>query len=333
MKHLQTVGIIGAGISGLACAKTLKSAGIEVTILEKSRGLGGRLATRRLDSGVTFDHGAQYFTARDSRFVDLVKQWCDLGTASLWPGRIVSIEHGVVTDFAESRERYVGVPAMNAIAKTLATGLAVRTNVTVQSVRRVENQWQLHDNTEQRHGPFDLLISTAPPIQTRTLLGSHSPVLDLALSQVVMDPCWTVMLQPQQPLAISFDGAFVRNSPLSWIARNSSKPGRSSADCWVLQASGAWSQEHLEETPEATTEALVAEFWQVLQQSPQSLASVTAHRWRYAAPQEPLRERYLFDHDLALGACGDWCGGPRVEGAYLSGIALAEAVLAPRESK
>lgn len=331
VKPIRSAAIIGAGISGLACAQTLRTAGIEVIIFEKSRGLGGRLATRRMDSGAAFDHGAQYFTARDPRFISLVKEWCAAGSASLWTGRIVSIDDGVVTDFEEARERYVGVPAMNAIAKALAAELVVRTNITVQSVRRDKDQWQLEDSAGQLHRPFDLLISSAPPIQSRTLLGNHCAALDQALGRVVMDPCWTVMLQAKEPLVTSFDGAFVRNSPLSWIAKNSSKPSRSTPECWVLQASGAWSREHLEESADAIAATLTAEFWQVLRQVPQPLESVAAHRWRYAAPQEPLPERYLLDPELRLGACGDWCGGPRVEGAYLSGIALAEAVLAPAQ--
>jgi len=329
VKPTRTAAIIGAGISGLACAQQLRAAGIDVTVFEKSRGLGGRLATRRLDSGAAFDHGAQYFTARDPRFLARANEWIAAGAASLWNGRIVSLDQGTIADFAEPRERYVGVPAMNAIAKALAAGLVVRTNITVQAIARTESGWQLTDNTGQQHGPFELLLSTAPPIQSRALLGSHSAALDQKLSSVVMDPCWTVMLQAKEPLALSFDGAFVRNSPLSWIARNSSKPSRSAeADCWVLQASGAWSREHLEESADAIAATLTAEFWQVLQTSPQALEFVTAHRWRYAAPQEPLPEGCLWDPELALGACGDWCGGSRVEGAYLSGIALAEAVLA-----
>ncbi len=172
---------------------------------------------------------------------------------------IVSIDQGTIAEFAEPRERYVGVPAMNAIAKALAAGLEVRTNVTVQAITRTENGWQLTDNTGQQHGPFELLLSTRAPIQSRALLGSHSAALDQKLSSIVMDPCWTVMLQTAEPLAAAFDGAFVRSSPLSWIARNSSKPSRSAAaDCWVLQASGAWSREHLEEPADAIAGTLTA---------------------------------------------------------------------------
>jgi renalase len=327
VKNIQTVGIIGAGIAGLACAQTLHSSGFQVTVLEKSRGVGGRVATRRIDSGVTFDHGAQHFTVRDPAFRSQVKRWCEAGTASLWRGRIVALKQGVVTDLHEPRERYVGVPGMNAIAKSLAREVEVRCNVSAHSISHSDGAWQVRDTLGTQYGPFDLLISTAPPPQTARLFGDQSAAIENSLSKVTMDPCWAVLLQMGERLQTPFDAAFVDDSPLSWIARNSSKPERHASDCWVLHASPTWSRDHLEEAVETIAETLEADFWQAVAQPPQPLEFVLAHRWRYAVPQAPLTLRYLIDGDSNLAACGDWCGGPRVEGAYLSGLALAEAVL------
>lgn len=332
MKNNRTVGIIGAGIAGLACAHTLRSSGVQVKVLEKSRGEGGRVATRRIDSGVTFDHGAQHFTVRDPAFRSQVKRWCEAGTANLWLGRIVALKQGIVTDLHEPTERYVGVPGMNAIAKSLATGLDVHTNVTAQSIRRSDGAWQVQDTMGIQYGPFDLLISTAPPPQTAKLFGDQSAAIESSLLKVTMDPCWAVLLQMCERLQTPFDAAFVHDSPLSWIARNSSKPERHASDCWVLHASPKWSRDHLEESVESIAKTLEAEFWQAIAQYPQPLEFVIAHRWRYALPQKPLPQKYLLDGDSKLGACGDWCGGPRVEGAFLSGLALAEAVLEMNEN-
>ncbi|MDA1179513.1 MAG: FAD-dependent oxidoreductase, partial [Planctomycetota bacterium] len=260
-------------------------------------------------------------------FQSQVNDWCEAGAVRLWHGRIVAIHRGVVTDLREPTERYVGVPGMNAIAKSLATGVNVRTNVQAQSIANLNGRWQVQDSLGTLHGPFDMLISTAPPLQTAQLFAGQSPGVQDSLSRVTMDPCWSVLMQLSQRLKVPLDAAFVEDSPLSWIARNSSKPERHLSDCWVLHASPKWSRDHLEESGESVTETLVAELWQVIAEVAQPIEFVVAHRWRYALPQEPLSQRFLFDSDLGLGACGDWCGGPRVEGAFLSGVALAHAVL------
>jgi predicted NAD/FAD-dependent oxidoreductase len=324
----RTVAVIGAGIAGLNCARKLHAADVAVTVFEKSRGLGGRVATRRLNSGVSFDHGAQYFTARDEMFLAQVNQWCAAGTAALWQGRIVSLNHGTCTELSGNENRYVGVPTMNAIAKSLATGLDVRTNTTVQTIRHSDGKWHLRDAAGTDFGPYDMLVSTAPPPQTLSLFGSCSPMLAETISKVTMAPCWAVMVQMHKPIELPFDAAFVNNSPLSWIARNSCKPKRDATDCWVLHASASWSRRHLEESPDAVAGALVEQFWEATRTTPQAPQLVAAHRWRYALPEEPLSERYVVDQRRTLGVCGDWCGGPRVEGAFLSGRALAESLLA-----
>ncbi len=327
MKKIRTAGIIGAGIAGLTCAQSLHSSGVRVTVLEKSRGLGGRVATRRIDSGMSFDHGAQYFTIRDPSFRSQVNLWCDAGVVARWLARIVALDQGAITDPAGTQERFVGAPGMNAIARSLAARIDVHANVMAQAVQRLDGKWHVDDSTGKRHGPYDLLISTAPPPQTSALLGKLSAVIASQLTKVVMDPCWSLLVQVGQSLSTPFDGAFVHRSPLSWIARNSSKPGRDAGDCWVLHASAAWSRDHLEEPGAAIATALGREFWHAIAQTPQPFDFVLAHRWRYALPHEPLPQRYLLDGDTQLAACGDWCGGPRVEGAFLSGRALAEAVL------
>ena len=296
-------------------------------MLEKSRGVGGRVATRRVEGGAAFDHGAQYFTVRDAVFGVQVKQWCAAGLANLWKGRIVSLNKGVVTDLREPQDRYVGVPAMNAIAKTLSAGLNVHTDVTAQSVRRRDGKWQLRMWGARCMVPTTWSFPPHRRSRRITLLSHLSATIGHSANTVTMAPCWAVMLQTAVPLQLSFDAAFVHDSPLSWIAKNSSKPERGATDCWVLHASATWSRDHLEESADTIAKTLIEQFWQATQQAPQPPEFMAAHRWRYALPQESLPQRYLLDWDAKLGACGDWCGGPRVEGAFLSGIAMAQAVL------
>ena len=199
-----TVAVVGAGISGLTCARTLADHGLPVTVFEKSRGVGGHMATRRSDNGAAFDHGAQYFTVRDKRFQNCVDSWQHAGLVQRWNGRIVSRHDQNTEQDKSSTARFVACPGMNAICRHLAENLDIRTNTRVALPTRCQGKWLVSDATGSELGRYDVVI----------------------------------------------------------------------------------------------------------------------------APTEPLPDRYLFNGDSNIGACGDWCAGPRVEGAFLSGVALAERLLA-----
>ena len=327
INRIKSVGVIGAGMAGLACAEALQAAGIPVTLFEKSRGVGGRMATRRSECGAAFDHGAQYFTVRDLRFREQVEQWCRAGTAALWLGRIIRLEQGVISELNEPIDRYVGLPAMNSIAKSLASKLNVNLNCTIQSIHSFDDGWRLTDSNQVLHGPFGRLVLAIPPQQAIQLTQANLGATQALICDIELAPCWAVMVQFEQRFDVPYDAAFVHQAPFTWVARNSSKPGRDTSDCWVLHASPEWTKEHLEQPADQVAGQLLDEFWHVTGQSPQPVAALAAHRWRFAIPRKPLQQRSIFEPKQRLGLCGDWCGGPRIEGAFLSGIAMAEAIL------
>ena len=144
-----------------------------------------------------------------------------------------------------------------------------------------------------------------------------------------MTPCWAVMAAFSSQIDIPVDGAFVRNSVLSWIARNSSKLHRNTAaDCWVLHGSPEWSQEHLEASEDSVGQQLLAAFFETIRVPVRAHIHLTSHRWRYAKSPAALTDGCLFDEGLGIAVCGDWCLGNRVEGAFLSGMAAAEKLMA-----
>ena len=116
------VAVIGAGLSGLMCARLLTQAGNRVRVFDKARGPGGRMATRRRGD-LRFDHGAQYFTARDPRFRRLIDQWRADKLVARWPGTVAEVRDGHIEIKDDSTERWVGVPSMSVICRHLATGL------------------------------------------------------------------------------------------------------------------------------------------------------------------------------------------------------------------
>ncbi|HZI10915.1 MAG TPA: FAD-dependent oxidoreductase [Myxococcus sp.] len=315
------VAVIGAGLAGVTAARALSAGGFPVQVFDKGRSPGGRMSTRRASDGGTFDHGAQYFTARAPLFQEQVRGWVEAGRAAEWKGVIGTLEHGRVTHSSQEHTRYVGVPGMSAGVKGLAEGLDVRCGVRVERVEREGSRWRLTADTGEALGAFDVVVVAVPGPQAVPLLAG-APALAARAASAVMAPCQAVMARFEARVPLEVDAAFVHGSPLSWVSREESKPGRPGGERWVLHGSPDFSREFLEEPPEGVTARLVEAFREATGLDVRPVEAV-AHRWRYALPAPPLEETALFDEALGLGACGDWCGGPRVEGAFLSGVAMA----------
>lgn len=331
---VPNVAIIGAGISGLFAARTLADHGVAVTVFDKGRGVGGRMSTRRVDGQSTFDHGAQYFTARDPRFQRYVESWLERGIVARWPDptsdpsqKVVVFTNGQRTEKEDHVERFVGSPAMNRICKHLADGLEVRTSTRIERIESDSNQIRLIDNEGNDVGHFDRLVVSAPAAQAAELLVNF-PNLAEPISQITMQPCWAVMASFEKPIADDWVGAFVHDSIISWVARNGTKPDRpSDREHLLLHAGHQWTAENWEREPEAVALEVLDAFWKSSGIDPQSPVHLQAHRWKYAIPVDPPAERCYFDRTSMIATCGDWCGGPRVEGAFLSGMSAAGRIL------
>ncbi len=308
------IAVIGAGIAGLACAATLRDAGITVEVFEKSRGLGGRIATRRTD-GPSFDHGAQYVTAHGPEFQGYLARAVASGHAGDWH------PHGSFDE--QPLRRRVGSPGMSALVRPLADGLEIHFACRVEGLAREAGAWRLSLGDGRRAGPFTGVAVTAPAPQARALTGDQEAA---ALAEVRMAPCWAVMAAFEAPLETPFDAVRPDLPPLAWAARNASKPGRDrQPDSWVLHAAPVWSRDRLEDDPAAVAPALLAAFEALAGAPLPPVRYIAAHRWRYAMVEAPLGRSHLFDRETGLGLAGDWCLGPRVEAAFDSGRALAKA--------
>ncbi|MEO1084907.1 MAG: FAD-dependent oxidoreductase, partial [Acidobacteriota bacterium] len=327
----KRIAIIGAGMAGLVAGRTLSDAGHAVRLFDKGRRPGGRLSTREVrDNVLAFDHGAQYFTARHPGFRRAVDSWVEEGAVAPWRGRVIELDQGEVRSRSDTDERFVGVPGMNAAAASLAKGLDVECGVRIEDVSPLdEGGYRLKRDDGRPGDVFDVVLVTTPPAQAAPLLAA-SPVLSRRAAAAEMLPCWAAMVAFEQPLfdsddAARFDGAFVRNSPLAWVARDGSKPERG-GETWVLHADVAWTEEHLDDDFDHAARLLLTAFFEALGKDPVEPRHLRAHRWRYARPGAPVGE-VLWDPKRYLGAGGDWSFAARVEGAFLAGQALAGRVL------
>lgn len=322
------VAVIGAGLAGLSCAARLAAAGWRVDVFEKSRGTGGRLNTRR-DHGTGFDLGAQYFTVRDPRFAEQVQAWEREGAAARWDVSPWLIDAGGrKMPSPDDTVRWVGTPAMSALTQHLAgRDVVLCTQTPIDAVERRHGKWTLYAGESLSYEGFDALVVAVPAPQALRFLHA-SPALEASARSVVLEPCWSVAIGFDEPLAISVHAAFARGQPVNWLARNNSKPGRTaSPDVWVLHAAPAWSEERLEAPPEAVARHLLRWFQSTFHVAGHEASWMHAHRWRFARTLNAVPDQYRFDATMQLGICGDWCSGGRVEGAWLSGRALADRML------
>ncbi|WP_319000397.1 NAD(P)/FAD-dependent oxidoreductase [Burkholderia sp. AU33545] len=321
-----TIAIVGAGIAGLACARVLAEAGHRVTVFEKSRGVGGRTSTRRAD-GWQADHGAQYFTAQHPAFAAEVARWVASGAAAPWAARVASIGSLGPRELLAPAQRYVGVPGMTAPARHLSAGIETVLETTITELRRDEQGWRLISAEQGALAVHhDVVIVAVPAPQAVPLLRRAEPGLAVIAQRTEMRPAWAVMAQCGHLPDPGFDAAFVNFGPLGWIAHDTSKPGRTGVSTWVLHATPEWSQAHLEAPPEQITRTLLDAFRDIVGATADT---ATAHRWRYAelaSSSVAAPGRFAWRAGPRIGLCGDWLGGGKIEGAWLSGTGLGSAV-------
>jgi predicted NAD/FAD-dependent oxidoreductase len=312
-----------------------------VTLIDKGRRPGGRLSTRQSRSGPVFDHGAQYFTAKSATFNRAVDQWVSAGHAAEWDGRFVDLDGNAYQPTAREAVRYVGTPMMESVVAAEVEAVAAMDGISgggptfeteAAALERDGETWVVHDINQKKIGSFDRVILAIPIPQASKLIGQHSADIQDDLSEARVAPCWTLMLSFPKPLGVDFEGAFVEDdSPLSWIANNSSKPGRpdmaETGECWVIHAGGPWSQAHLEDAPEQVSASLATAFQQAIGKPLPDPRYTAVHRWRYAHVNEPIAQRWLHDASMNLAVCGDALtdgSQANIERAWLSGLALGE---------
>ncbi|WP_257265445.1 NAD(P)/FAD-dependent oxidoreductase [Endozoicomonas sp. ONNA2] len=313
------VALVGAGLSGIKAASLLADLGHEVTIFEKSRGLGGRLANRREAWG-ELDIGAQYFTARDPGFQQQVKLWLKACAVKIWEFLPYRVEQGALIPSPDETVRYIGSPLMNQLVYCLVSNFAVNFQCKISKVAKSGDGWRLFSADGELFSGFDWLLVSSPAEQSRTLLDSCSDVM-APVPEVVHQPCWAVGLATRGKIPGDVQGIF-GDETVRWASRLSSRPGFIKApevdDVWMLHFSPEWSEQQGKETTMDIGQAGL-NWLQTLMAAKLEKSAEYQHYWRYAN-MKPLTfdKPYLVDEQQRLAVIGAWCAGGRVEGAWLS---------------
>lgn len=335
---MRDVVVIGAGMAGLICAQYLSRAGYSVMVVDKSRGLGGRLATRRLYE-TRVDHGACYLHPQGELFTSLVNLLYDRHILEVWTDKVYKFStHTGLSAPENLTPRYVAPMGMSAIAKFIAQDLNILLNQRVKSINLINQQhWQI--TLESSHEPLtaQALVIAIPAPQALMLL---APLSESILEQEFLDnlsavefhPCISVMsgyAPTSQPLPEWKAISFVDSPILRWIGFDSSKRSQSSQPVFVVQSSSSFAQQHLESADLHPTAQQMLEDAATMLKLPwlNTPEWMQVHRWRYAFPSTPWLEKVIkAETILPLVCCGDWCGGNMAEGAMLSGLAAAEEI-------
>ncbi len=320
------IAVIGAGLSGLTFAHLLQDYA-DITLFEKAHGVGGRMSTRSAES-YFFDHGTQYFTARTKRFQNFIQTLIGKGIIERWNARYINFRGNQIIEkrnWLDEEPRYVCVPGMSHIAKFLAQGLNIHYNKRITSLNR-QGTWQLIDEEGQQSQGFDWVICTAPSPQAVDLL-PDSFKYHADIQAIKMRACFSLMLGFKKSLPLDFEAAHVTDSDLSWIAVNSHKPNRSNFFTLMVHSFEDYAEAHIDDDRDQVIKHLINETSHIIGQDVSQANYKNIHGWRYANKADKKQKSSVFiDQDLKLAACGDWCLGGRVEGAFTSAYNLTKYI-------
>jgi renalase len=313
--------VIGAGLAGLVAARDLTAAGADVAVIERSRSVGGRMATRRIGNA-TVDHGAQFFTVRTPAFRRRVDDWIENGFVRIW-------SHGFGID--DGYPRFIATQGMNSLAKNLAIGLDVECSTMAFAVRRQDqqqvapgSQWQVViDDGSARTA--DAVVITTPLPQAFALLADAAVELDESLFRTDYDRTITLLTVLDRPGVVPNPGAVQDpDTTFSFICDNAVK-GVSTSTAMTFHASNEWSETNWEQDPEQLMDRLEKAAGPWIGDA--RVVERQLKKWRFATPRTIWRDPYWATSDNRIVLAGDAFSGPRIEGAHNSGMAAAHFLI------
>lgn len=340
----RSVAIIGAGLSGTYAAYLLARRNWAVTLFDKSRGAGGRLAVRRTEWG-SFTHGAPAVHGHTTEFQTLLEELARCGVARPALDGMVGPSPALgQCDYAA----WQGQPYMNTIPKYLLaqSGASCHTSHHLTALQWCLNdrQWVLHFADHPSINGFDRVILTLPAPQVRALVEDSStfnqdPLLTGAshqqLASIEMDPCWTLMVGFPDKLPLAHMKGFLPQeaisdqNPVAAVSNLSEKNSALAFDRWVVHADSAWSLAHLNQSRDVIADKFLADMMRTVSSSLPKPGFIKAHRWRYARVSAPANAAFMLGENGRLGLCGDGFAGPDglwrdAEAALLSARSLVQ---------
>ncbi len=323
----KKIAIIGTGLSGLTAAHFLKDYA-DISLFDKSRGVGGRMSTRRA-APYAFDHGAQFFTAKTEAFKTFIAPMIDTAVIACWEARFAEIKNKKIIlqkQWNNAHPHYVGVPAMNAIPKYLSRDLNIQLNTRIKAIARHQSKWYITNENDDVLGEYDWIISAIPPQQALAILPNTLPFYAM-INAFKMQACFVLMLGFESNPGLEFDIARIDDSVISCLSTNSSKPGRGKPHSLLIYSTNQWANEHADTDHTQAMNTIYQKVSEMIHLDLTPVVHKTLHKWRYANIEKQRGKTHLLDAKLGVAVCGDWFIQGRVEGAFESGFKAAKQII------
>ena len=324
---MKNVAVIGAGITGATLANLLKKK-VTITVFEKSRGVGGRMATRRADP-FQFNHGAQYFKVKNKEFKNFLQPlMLNKIIKPLEANQIEILNKKIIKSTKISNKKYFTAESkMNSVVKYfINNNFSIKLLCKIEKTVKENDKWFVIDSDQVSYGPYDWLFITIPPYQATEILYDNFKFLDI-LKNIKMRSCYSLMLGFDKIKEFNFDTALFLDEDVAWLFIRKKIFKNKKYYNLLINSSYNFAEKNINSSKDELSDYLIKQVSDILKYDLNNFKHKALHFWKYAMSEKNNNLGSLIDEDLKVVVCGDWCMNGRIEGGFLSAKDAANKVL------
>ena len=322
----KKIAVIGAGLAGITIASEINGK-FDVEVFEKSRGVGGRMSTRK-ETPFIFDHGAQFFKIDTPDFENFLSELFSKKIIQPWKFKLAYFKGKYLSKIKLIKDRdkfFVGVPNMDSIIKHLSKNCNVILNKKISRIIRADDKWNLYDQNTKFFGSYDWVVLTLPAPQSKELITEKISFYH-SIENINMQGCFSLMIGMSEPLNLGYDAALIENEDIAWFAINNSKPCRLDNHCLLINSSYEYAARNLNTSKTKVLKHLLNISSNFINYDLSKSIKIKIHQWKYVEAKYYPKENYFLDYKKKIAVCGDWFINCRVEGAFLSAKELSRKI-------
>ena len=323
---INKIAVIGCGLSGTTVASLIKKKN-KVEIFEKSKGVGGRMSTRK-EPPFTFDHGAQFFKIKTTEFENFVSELFSEKIIRPWGFRLAYFDENNLQKIKIIKKKdqfFVGTPNMDSIVKYKSQKCKVILNTKIKKIFKKNNKWFLTDQNKKSYGNYDWIILSLPAEQSLELINQEISFYS-ALKKIKMNSCISLMIGMNEKLHLNYDAALIENNDVAWLAINNSKPCRAKYQSLLINSSYEFASRNINSPIHQIIKHLLNVTSDLVKNELSNSELIKLHKWKYVEAKKSPNENYFIDHKKKIAICGDWFVNSRVEGAFTSAYELSKEI-------